>query len=256
MFKIGDIYKKNRADNTLMLSNFSISGAEDDFWSDYRSNHARYDAVFNRMFNSFKYFMQLEDDTLDEVVEQFRDDVYNHLLINQKKYEELYRVQVIPDDDYSLINNYDMQEIMDKDVTDNQDNTYGQRSDSGSFTKGSRTDTGSNTKGQQSDNNTESVAPYDSVSFSPDKYIEMLSGSRLDSTSFTEGQQLDSSSSTKGQQKDDLDRTYNEDYTLHRVGNIGVQTVTDMLKKHIGLWSVWEFYEYIFKEICKDLLLI
>lgn len=256
MYKIGDIYKANAAASTLMLSNFSIAGAEDDFWSDYRTNHTNYDRVFNRMFNSFKPFMQLEDATLEEVVDQFRQDVYDHLLINQKKYEELYRVQVIPDDDYSLINNYDMQEIMDKDVTDNQDNTYGQRSDSGSFTKGSRTDTGSNTKGQQSDNTTESVAPYDSVSFSPDKYVDMLSGSRLDSTSFTEGQQLDSSSSTKGQQIDDLDRTYTEDYTLHRVGNIGVQTVTDMLKKHIGLWSVWEFYEYIFKEICKDLLLI
>ena len=256
MFKIGDIYKKNRADNTLMLSNFSISGAEDDFWSDYRSNHTRYDAVFNRMFNSFKYFMQLPDDTLDEVVEQFRDDVYNHLLINQKKYEELYRVQVIPDDDYSLINNYDMQEIMDKDVTDNQDNTYGQRSDSGSFTKGSRQDSGSNTIGAQTNTKTSTVAPYDSETFSNHTQDSDSLGSRSDSTSFTEGQQLDSSSSTKGQQKDDLDRTYTEDYTLHRVGNIGVQTVTDMLKKHIGLWSVWEFYEYIFKEICKDLLLI
>lgn len=256
MYRIGDIYKANAAASTLMLSNFSIAGAEDDFWSDYRTNHTNYDRVFNRMFNSFKPFMQDEDAELSDVVDAFRQDVYDHLLINQKKYEELYRVQVIPDDDYSLINNYDMQEIMDKDVTDNQDNTYGQRSDSGSFTKGSRTDTGSNTKGQQSDNTTESVAPYDTVSFSPDKYIEMLSGSRLDSTSFTEGQQLDSSSSTKGQQKDDLDRTYTEDYTLHRVGNIGVQTVSDMLGKHIKLWSVWEFYEYIFKEICKDLLLI
>lgn len=255
MIRIGDVYKKNRADNTMMLSNFTgDTGA--DFWAEYRTNHERYDAVFNRMFNSFFYFMQLDDDTVAEVSDQFRDDVYNHLLMNKKKYEELYRVQVIPDDDYSLINNYDMQEIMDKDITDNQDNDYGQRIDSGSFTKGSRTDSGSQTKGQQTDSNTESVAPYDSVSFSPEKYNEMLSGSRLDTTAFTEGQQIDSSSSTKGSQIDNLDRTYAEDYTLHRYGNIGVQTVSDMLNKHIKLWSMWEFYEYIFKEICKDLLLI
>ena len=255
MYKIGDLYKKNRADNTLMLSNFSIAG-DNDFWAEYRNNYARYDAVFNRMFNSFRYFMQLEDDTLDEVVDQFRDDVYNHLLINQKKYEELYRVQVIPDDDYSLINNYDMQEIMDKDVTDNQDNTYGQRSDSGSFTKGSRQDSTTNGIGQQTITNTNKVAPYDSSTFAEHTEDTTVNGSRSDSIGFTEGQQLDSSSSTKGQQKDDLDRTYTEDYTLHRVGNIGVQTVTDMLNKHIKLWSLWEFYEYIFKEICKDLLLI
>ena len=255
MIRIGDIYKANRTDNSKMLSDFTIAGQEVDFWAEYRTNYARYDSVFNRMFNSFWPFMQ-QDMELSDAVSAFRDDVYNHLLINAKKYDELFRVQVIPDEDYSLINNYDMQEIMDKDVTDNQDNEYGQRIDSGSFTKGSRTDSGTQTKGQQTDHNTESVAPYDSVSFSPDKYIEMLSGSRLDVTGFTEGQQIDSSSNTKGSQKDDLDRTYTEDYTLHRVGNIGVQTVSDMLAKHIKVWSMWEFYEYIFKEISKDLLLL
>ena len=255
MIRIGDIYKANRTDNSKMLSDFTIAGQDVDFWAEYRSNYARYDSVFNRMFNSFWPFMQ-QDMELSDAVSAFRDDVYNHLLINAKKYDELFRVQVIPDEDYSLINNYDMQEIMDKDITDNQDNEYGQRIDSGSFTKGSRTDSGTQTKGQQTDHNTESVAPYDSVSFSPDKYIEMLSGSRLDVTGFTEGQQIDSSSNTKGTQKDDLDRTYTEDYTLHRVGNIGVQTVSDMLAKHIKVWSMWEFYEYIFKEISKDLLLL
>lgn len=255
MIRIGDIYKANRTDNSKMLSDFTIAGQEVDFWAEYRSNYARYDSVFNRMFNSFWPFMQ-QDMELSDAVSAFRDDVYNHLLINAKKYDELFRVQVIPDEDYSLINNYDMQEIMDKDITDNQDNEYGQRIDSGSFTKGSRTDSGTQSKGQQTDHNTESVAPYDSVSFSPDKYIEMLSGSRLDVTGFTEGQQIDSSSNTKGTQKDDLDRTYTEDYTLHRVGNIGVQTVSDMLAKHIKVWSMWEFYEYIFKEISKDLLLL
>ena len=237
MIRIGDVYKKNRADNTMMLSNFT--GDQDaDFWAEYRTNYTRYDSVFNRMFNSFFYFMQLEDDSVDEVSDQFRTEVYNHLLMNKKKYEELYRVQVIPDDDYSLINNYDMQEIMDKDVSDDQDNTYGSRQDSGSFTKGSRTDS-STTTGK--------VAPYDSETFA---------NNSEDSVSSTEGQQLDSSSSTKGQQIDDLNRTYTEDYTLHRVGNIGVQTVTDMLQKHVKMWSIWEFYEYIFKEISKDLLLL
>lgn len=256
MYRIGDIYKANAAASTLMLSNFSIAGAEDDFWSDYRTNHTNYDRVFNRMFNSFKPFMQDEDAELSDVVDAFRQDVYEHLLINQKKYEELYRVQVIPDDDYSLINNYDMQEIMDKDVTDNQDNTYGSRQDSGSFTKGSRQDSTTNGIGQQTNTKTNTVAPYDSSTFANNTEDTEVLGARSDSISFTEGQQLDSSSSTKGSQIDDLNRTYTEDYTLHRVGNIGVQTVTDMLGKHIKLWSVWEFYEYIFKEICKDLLLI
>ena len=252
MYKIGDIYKANAADSTLMLSNFAIAGSDDDFWKEYRTNHTNYDRVFNRMFNSFFPFMQQEDDTLSDVVDAFRQDVYDHLLMNQKKYEELYRVQVIPDEDYSLVNNYDMQEIMDKDGTDNQDNTYGSRQDSGSFTKGSRTD--NTTTGEQTTTVTTKVAPYDSDDFSNNGQDTTVAGQRQDS--LTEGQQLDSSSSTKGQQIDDLNRTYTEDYTLHRVGNIGVQTVTDMLQKHVKMWTMWEFYEYIFKEICKDLLLI
>ena len=233
MFKTGDVYKYNRAENTMMLSNFA-TGDDDDFWAEYRTNYSRYDAVFNRMFNSFWYFMQMEDDTVDEVADQFRTDVYNHLLMNKKKYQELFRVQVIPDADYSLTNNYDMTETMDKDATDNQDNTYGSRQDSGSTTYGEQTIT-----------STHKVSPYDASDFNNDGQDVTVSGQRQDSTS-----------DTKGSQIDDLNRTLTEDYTLHRVGNIGVQTVTDMLQKHIKLWSVWEFYEFIFKEISKELLLL
>ena len=233
MIRTGEVYKFNRAANTMMLSNFA-TGDDDDFWAEYRTNYDKYDAVFNRMFNSFWYFMQLDDDTVDEVAAQFRADVYNHLLMNKKKYQELFRVQVIPDADYSLTNNYDMTETMDRDSTDNQDNTYGSRQDSGSTTYGEQTITG-----------THKVAPYDSSDFNNDNQDVTVSGQRQDSTS-----------DTKGQQIDDLNRTMTEDYTLHKVGNIGVQTVTDMLQKHIKLWSVWEFYEFIFKEISKELLLL
>ena len=284
MFKVGQMYKKNAADNTLMLSNYGS-----DFWKDYRDNHTRYDKVFNRMFNSFYYFLQEDDETIGDVTDNFREDVYNHLLMNDKKYDELYRVQVIPDVDYSLTNNYDMHEVMDKDVSDQQDNTYGQRTDTGEAVYGQRTDTGEAVKGQRSDNttnttgqqtnsSTESIAPYDSSTFANLNKKEDVLGNRQDTIAFTEGSQTDTSENVKGSQtdttenvkgsqtdttenvygqhKDDLDRTYAEDYTLHRYGNIGVMTVTDMLDRHIKLWSMWDFYEYIFKEICKELLML
>lgn len=273
MYKIGDLYKANAAASTKMLSDYSA-----DFWKDYRDNYTRYDKVFNRMFNSFRYFMQDEDDTLSDVVSNFRDEVYNHLLMNNKKYDELYRVQVIPDDDYSLVNNYDMYEYMDKDSSDNQDNTYGIRIDSidilygsrldvGSATKGEREDSTTNNIGTQSNTSTQSVAPYDSETFANNTQqsdslgaredsIEFTEGSQTDTNQFTKGSQNDKTTNTKGSQIDDLNRTMTEDYELHRVGNIGVQTVSDMLQKHIKVWSVWEFYEYIFKEISKELLLL
>ena len=251
MIRISDVYKQNAASGTKMLSDFPA-----DFWADYRTDYQKYDKVFRRMFNSFYYFMQSPEEEAVDVANNFREDVYNHLLINEKKYEELFRIQEIPDADYSLTNNYDVTENLRRNGTESNDNTYGQRIDSGSFTKGSRTDSGTQTKGQQTDHNTESVAPYDSVSFSPDKYTEMLSGSRLDVTGFTEGQQIDSSSNTKGQQIDNLDKSFTENYTLTKKGNIGVQTATDMIKKHKDFWDLWSFYEYIFKEISRELLLI
>lgn len=287
MYKIHDLYKVNAAANKLMLSNYDA-----DFWKEYRDNHTRYDKLFNRMFNSFRYFLQSDDETVDEVADNFREDVYNHLMINEKKYEELYRVQILPDEDYSLVNNYDMHEVMDKDVTDNQDNVYGQRIDNIDLLMGSRLDVGTtvkgtredsttnnigeqtNTTGSQENTSTQSVAPYDSSTFANNTQTidslgsrEDTSGAREDSITFTEGEQTDTirntkgeerdvTATTKGSQTDDLDRTYNEDYTLHRYGNIGVMTVTDMLQKHIKMWSLWDFYEYIFKEICKELLLI
>ena len=255
MYKTGDIYKYYRSQNTKMLSNFQPSEVNDDFWADYRTNYARYDAVFNRMFNSFWYFLQDRQGTIAEVAADFTQAVYDHLMINEKKYSELYRIEVIPDEDYSLTNNYNITEVMDKDITDNNDNTYGQRIDSGSFTEGSRSDSASNTLGSQTTTVTDGIAPYDSDVFS-NKESETVAGSRQDSSSFTKGSQSDSSSNTKGQQIDDLNRTYTEDYTLTREGNIGVQTATDMIDKHKKFWSLWAFYEYIFKEISKDLLLI
>lgn len=251
MIRISDVYKQNATAHTKMLSDFPA-----DFWEDYRTNYDKYDKVFRRMFNSFYYFMQSPEEEAVDVANNFREDVYNHLLINEKKYEELFRIQEIPDTDYSLTDNYNVTENLRRNGTENNDNTYGQRIDSGSYTKGSRTDSGTQTKGQQTDSNTESVAPYDSISFSPDKYIEMLSGSRLDLTGFTEGQQLDSSSNTKGQQIDNLDKSFTENYTLTKKGNIGVQTATDMIDKHKRFWDLWSFYEYIFKEISRELLLI
>ena len=256
MYKTGDIYKYYKSQNTKMLSNFQPSEVNNDFWADYRTNYARYDAVFNRMFNSFWYFLQDSEGTIAEVATDFTQAVYDHLMINEKKYSELYRIEVIPDEDYSLTNNYNITEVMDKDITDNNDNTYGQRIDSGSFTEGSRSDSASNTLGSQTTTVTDGVAPYDSDVFSNNKESETVAGSRQDSSSFTKGSQSDSSSNTKGQQIDNLDRTYTEDYTLTREGNIGVQTATDMIDKHKKFWSLWAFYEYIFKEISKDLLLI
>ena len=222
MKTVKELYEYSSDNNQKLLSNYNST-----FWSDYNTNYQRYDSIFERFFSSFEY-LRSKDDDVSVAFNKFTNDVYNHLLINDKKYSELYRVNVISDDIYSLTENYDITETMDKDISDENENSYGAREDTNSNTSGS-TSTGK-------------VSPYDSENYYNDNQL------------LEEGE--NEGTFTKGAQSDTLNKTYAEDYTMRRHGNIGVQTVTDMLKKHRDFWSVWDFYEYIFKDIAKELLIV
>lgn len=222
---VKDMYKYT-SDNTLkLLSDFNA-----DFWADYKTNYARYDKLFCRLYRSWFYFLQEHDETIAQITTNFTADVYAHLLLNEKKYSELYRINVIDDTKYSLLDNYDMTESMDRDTTSNNTNTYGSRTDG-------------DTIGAQTNTQTRKVAPFDSATFNNESEITEGMGARTDSH-------------TKGQQADTLNNTGTEDYTLHRYGNIGVATATDMMAKAKNFWTVWEFYEMIFRDIARELLMI
>lgn len=240
---VKDMYKYSSDHTQKLLSDYNA-----DFWADYKTNYARYDKLFCRLYRSWFYFLQEKDEELSDIVTNFTADVYAHLMLNEKKYSELYRIHVITDDDYSLTYNYDMHEEMDKDTTSNNSNTYGQRSDSDTY--GSRSD--SDSYGAQSNSTTNTVAPYNNSTFQNDNKSEESIGNRSDS--HTKGSQSDSH--VKGQEIDTLNNTGTEDYELHRYGNIGVMTVTDMLKKHEEYWTAYEFYEKIFRDIARELLMI
>lgn len=270
---VNDMYKEASSKNVMLLSNYPAT-----FWTEYIANYNRYDKLFRRMFKSFIYFMQEEDETITEITNNFTEDVYNHLLVNSKKYEELYRIHVIDDNVYSLTENYDISETMSKTGSSSTDNVYGARSDSGSAVEGARNDSTTNDKGarkdttdtvigSQTNDTVEKVAPYDSSTFANNTEKVDNNGSRTDSVTFNEGTQSDSSSYskgeqnntstfTKGEQKDSLTNKSDESYESRRHGNIGVQTVTDMLNKHKQFWTNWDFYRYVFNEISKELLLV
>lgn len=213
-------------DNDIKL----LSGYAADFWKEYRDNYQRYDNLFCRYFRSWWYFLQEHDEDISDIVNNFVIDVYSHLMINDKKYSELYRIHVVDDEKYSLLDNYDMTEEMDRDTTSNNTNNYGARTDG-------------DTIGAQSNTQTRTVAPFDSSTFNNESQVSESLGARSDGH-------------TKGAQEDTLNNTGTEDYTLHRYGNIGVATATDMMDKARKFWTVWEFYEMIFRDIARELLMI
>lgn len=259
VYTIGDIYAQNKHDNKMMLSPYPS-----DFWKPYRDNNGYFDRRFMTMFKSFYPYEQETDEGRESVADDFRYDVYAHLMANDKRYSELFRIQTIPDDDaYKLTNNVDYTEIYEE--TNGRDITYN---------KGEQTDTEdlSRTKGQQIDSEdlsatigaqdidtTNSKSAYNETSYTATDKSEVDQGERTDTedNERTYGERTDTedNSRTSGAREDTTGETGSKDYTLHKVGNMGVQDVNSMLQRHWDGWAnLFDFYKLIFDEIARDLL--
>ena len=197
------------------------------------------DLLFTRYYSNYEFYSSLED-LLDEYTDHnsltdFRQAVYTLFLKNDKKYTELYRIHTIPDDEaYALTNNYDMHE------------TYsGSNSAQGASITGQRTDVNIDQIGSQNSAGQNNVTGWNSNAENLKDSNTTQMGSRNENHQFTKGQETDTS------------RTQGTDsHTLRRYGNIGVQSVTDMLVKNKNFWLIWDFLQVIFDDICRDYLLI
>lgn len=317
MYNINDLYNTARLQNLKLLSDYNTP-----FWAEYIANNSHFDALFRRKFYSFVYFLQSDDETVSTVTNNFIADIKNHLIANNKRYSELWRVNVIDDDKYSLTDNYDATETMTRTTTANGTQTNGERTDTTTDTIGekldttthsidARTDTTADTIGEHTVTNNEnygavqnsqsttvgthtdtlshSVAPYDSdvdkleskdtnvygahtdTSTSTDgarvntittnnggqnNSSTATTGEQSEVTDVSQGEQTNTSNTSIGSQTNTTADSSNENYTMTRKGNIGVMTVSDMLDKHITLWSKYDFYNFVFDEIARELLLV
>lgn len=256
-YNIKDIYQKNKTASTPMLSTYG-----GDFWAGYRENSEHFDRLFMREYTSFYPYGQDPGADLDDVVDEFRADVYAWLLANDKRYSELYRIEIIPDENYSLTNNYDMTETLERSedhenefikgtetITTGTESVYGTQDNETSETI---------TRGSQENTVEYETSAFNSDSYQPERKETENAGGREDVRSVTDnlGGHTDTSetSSEHGERTDTETRGITENSTLHRVGNIGVTTVDDMIQKHIDTWSLFNFYKLIFAEIAREFL--
>ena len=284
VYTVGDIYNQNKTDDKMMLSPYPA-----DFWKPYRDNHNYFDRRFKGLYKSFFPYDQEESEGRESVADDFRFDVYAHLMANDKRYSELFRINTIADNDaYSLTNNVDYTETYEEESgrdiefnkgsqTDTEDleHTKGSQTDTEDleYTKGAEIDTEdlSTTYGAHDTTTTNTVSAYNESGYSPKDKTVTESGShedtgdnsrtygqRIDSedNSRTYGQRIDSedNSRTYGSRQDTTGETGSKNSTMHKVGNMGVQTVDDMLLKHWDNWNLFDFYKLIFDEIARDLL--
>ena len=254
-FNIMELYKELQPSGKLFPVSTNL-----DFWDDlYPENSAVIDREFARRFARFIYFDVFGSENITEAINNFKADVLSVLSMNQKRYAEMYRVFLVPDEDDPITYNYDMTETT---GAQKQTNTYGGTS----FTKGQEQFTkGSQdiTKGQQVNTdgavtNTHSVTPFDSntpvTESTDDRTAQTITdGQRID----TDGQRID----TYGQRTDTTlqhtDTIDNDEWTLTRKGNIGTQTAADILRLHTAYWTeTYKFMQLIFDDICKACLLV
>ena len=142
MITVNDMYKDARSSNAPLLSNY-----EGSFWSEYISDFSNYDRVFNRLYKSFEYFLQEEDDSVSECRSNFTEDVKCLLIANSKKYSELYRTYKIDESIYSLTDNYDVTETYSGNKLTTIESRLGSRTDNTKTSDviGSKTDSIENT---------------------------------------------------------------------------------------------------------------
>lgn len=225
-YRIIEIYK------SLSGASLLPTGTHFAFWSNtYETNPAVYDREFARSYKDFFYFDFLESEDLSMAKMNLIADVLSILTLNSKKYEEMYRVFLVTNDEDPITYNYDLTETTGK---QKQTNTKGDQTN----TIGSHTDT----IGAQT--NTHSVAPYNDSTFAPES--QDVAAERQDT--------IGSHTDTEGARTDTIE---NDEWTLTRRGNIGVQTAGDMLRIHTEYWTnTYKFLDMIFEDIRQQLLLV
>lgn len=101
-----------------------------DFWLPYELNYQKFDRFFYQKFRAFKICQDYAADaSMGDMLTDWKQIVDAHLFINAKRYSELYRVQVLSNDAYDIVNNYDLRETIERTNTGTVTDNIGNRID-------------------------------------------------------------------------------------------------------------------------------
>lgn len=281
LLRVNEIYNNAVTAQEPLLSRYSAS-----FWIPYLNSFATYDRLFNRLYMSFKYFVPRKDVTVEQGRLDFIEDVKAILTANNKKYDELFRLENLDDEVYNILDNYDMTETINRNGGNTRTENLGERKDNETISMtgtnttkrdGTETTNYGEVSGDSTTNNPDitttrenTVSAFDSSEYSPrEKNTETVNKHAIDSVTHTDAHNdsvttdatdtntrdmTDTRDSTTGAQENTITDSNNETVETRRKGNIGVMTQSDVLMKHLELWDGYTFYQKIFGDIA-DLLL-
>ena len=210
VFNVKDLYKEaNKGTPEPLLSDYA-----GDFWAEYLEGFSQYDRYFRTKYASFFPYAQDYGETVGEVLDNFQADVKAILTANEKRLSELYRIHVIDDDDYSLVNNYDMHETVTDSGSRSGSNVKGQQinsvNDSTQYGSQTITEDQSTQYGQQKiDDDTETVFGQQTITEDVENVTGAASSTKTDSTSAYNASgytPVDKSEITDAQRTDTVDK--------------------------------------------------
>lgn len=229
MKTVKDMYGVTNQAHVPLLSNYTGT-----FWVEYRNHFEEFDNVFKSLYKSYRFFDQEWDETVYEVTDNFIEIVKNWLRMNDKRYSELWRINVVDDSKYGILDNYDLREEYE-----------GLDTIQSASKEGARTDVRDFTEGSQNSENQNRISAFNVNDMASKNTVKSATGTRNDVEEFTKGEMDNTYASNEGNQ-----------HTMHRYGNIGVRTQTEVMEKHGDYWKLYNFYMFIFSEIQQQFLLV
>lgn len=258
-----------------------------DFMTGYVMDHEYLDRNFMKQHASFcpRWNLQ-EEKTEADVLDVFKQDVYDLLIKNEENYKRLYQ---IVESKYNPVYNYDRHEVTidthggtDK-VTDNigevnETNNIGQVKNTANYGEINGTNNYgelnvSDSVGAQTQTGVDSIAGFNSSDFNNAGKNEQTASSRSDThhesaktdTNKVEAH-VDSNTTDARVDTNKIDARENIQTTIHGMtinhksdieGNIGVTTATAMLTEHYEFWhDLFNFYEGVYQDIITHLCTI
>ena len=288
IYEIKDIYNYQKDHTTPMLSSFtSVAGGDVDFWKPYKDNYAYFDRIFMKKYRS--WYPMDQDGEVNEIAAEFADDVKGWLMINDKRYSELFRIQSIADDEkYSLTDNvYEHevtetafgkmvtfnkgeQEIKDEgstdyglhETTDNKTLGYGEHvietgvTENLGVTEKTIEDSTSAYNASGYSATDKSVTSTDAVENGTDTTVTDNEHEDTDNRTITSKAHKDETANTRtdGAREDTTEDSGTETVTRDRAGNVGIKDVAQILMDQEEMWVNFSFFELIFAEITRELL--
>lgn len=208
--RISEIYEFCKEENLPMLSNYDA-----DFWEVYRQNFNYFDRLFRNTYRTFVAF-SCDNGDVEENATDWIFDVASWLKSNDKRYSELWRMQVLSDTDYSMLEPYNITETHSSSLSKSGSDNMGARTDtkngttsygavtatdSNSYVHGAKSETDGKTlnygldettiesetnTGSQENTNENKVSAFNESGYSPKDYQDTSLGSREDTFESTE----------------------------------------------------------------------